>query len=310
MKEKINRRIGWIDIAKGISMILIVISHIPIINSPFVETFKFYHVPIFILLSGLFFKPNLTFRNFLSKYTNRLLKPYYIYGGLIAAIWHFDPNKWLHYVLGTRACASLWFLTLLFSVMLIAYTINKLNNLFQWISICVSLVLAWLVPYYLGVTFPMNIDAALYMLPFFFIGFKYRDFIIYHKVNISISLSILLFFIVFSKFSNFKAFIPNAYYQHYAFLPISIIGAFAGCYMIIGISYIVDRVRFLCYLKQYLLFVGKNSIIFLLLQQKLFLQFFPSVSLYPCDATVRFIACMLFCSLGTIVINKWLKWTI
>ena len=310
MKEKPSSRIEWIDIAKGISMVLIVISHIPIINSPFVETFKFYHVPIFILLSGLFFKPNLAFKDFISKYASRLLKPYYIYGFLIAVIWHFDPNKWLHYILGTRACASLWFLTLLFSTMLITYIINKLNNVFQWIIILVSIFLAWLIPLILGITLPMNIDAALYMLPFFFVGFKYRTLIIYHKVNISISLLILLLFIVFSRSPNLKAFIPNAYYQNYAFLPISIIGAFAGCYMIIGISHLVNRIRLLYYSKQYLLFVGENSIIFLLLQHKLFLLFFPPMSLYSYDAFVRFITCMLFCSIGTIIINRWLKWTI
>lgn len=68
-----KKRIEWIDIAKGIGMVLVMLGHAPISYvSPFCDEISIhnvflysFHIPLFMFLSGLCFPIRiLNFRNF------------------------------------------------------------------------------------------------------------------------------------------------------------------------------------------------------------------------------------------------------
>lgn len=73
-----KKRIEWIDMAKGLGMILVMLAHAPFPNS-FIKEIYTFHMPLFFLLSGLLFsvtKYN-SFKKFFIKKVKSLLVPYF-----------------------------------------------------------------------------------------------------------------------------------------------------------------------------------------------------------------------------------------
>lgn len=64
-------RITYIDLAKGLCMILVVYFHVKDnfyhISMSFDSTIRMFHMPLFFVLSGMFFNGNVDFRNFAVK---------------------------------------------------------------------------------------------------------------------------------------------------------------------------------------------------------------------------------------------------
>jgi acyltransferase len=51
-----NKRIGWIDIAKGITILLVIVGH-TLIGYKVNDYIYAFHMPLFFICSGLLFKP-------------------------------------------------------------------------------------------------------------------------------------------------------------------------------------------------------------------------------------------------------------
>ncbi|RGZ89078.1 hypothetical protein DW966_13695 [Bacteroides stercoris] len=64
-----------IDIAKGLGIFLVVWGH----TSATPEWISAFHMPLFFFLSGIFFRPNPNWCQFLKSKSRRLLVPYIIY---------------------------------------------------------------------------------------------------------------------------------------------------------------------------------------------------------------------------------------
>ncbi len=73
------KRIEYIDIARGIGILLVVMGHNDFsLISPFVyQVIYSFHMPLFFFLSGYFLDPSVPFFDFLRKRFNSLLKPYF-----------------------------------------------------------------------------------------------------------------------------------------------------------------------------------------------------------------------------------------
>lgn len=69
-----QQRIEFIDLAKGICIILVVLLHI--VPSANIPELRFIRIPLYFILSGLFFKDYGSFRNFLKKKVNNILIPF------------------------------------------------------------------------------------------------------------------------------------------------------------------------------------------------------------------------------------------
>ena len=78
MKEA-SKRIEWIDLAKGICIFLVVFQHVSValdIDYPLKTQFTSFRMPLYFILSGLFFKQYEGFIGFLKRKTNKLLIPF------------------------------------------------------------------------------------------------------------------------------------------------------------------------------------------------------------------------------------------
>ena len=83
MEGQANKsRLAWIDIAKGIAIISILMQHIPFKDvkgsALFVPYVGQYHVPIFFLVAGFFLSTKMPLRRFVREKALRLLVPYLI----------------------------------------------------------------------------------------------------------------------------------------------------------------------------------------------------------------------------------------
>ncbi len=74
-----SKRIEYIDIARGIGILLVVMGHNDFaVISPFAyKVIYSFHMPLFFFLSGYFLNTAVGFWNFLKKRFNSLLKPYF-----------------------------------------------------------------------------------------------------------------------------------------------------------------------------------------------------------------------------------------
>ncbi len=72
------KRVEYVDIAKGIGIVLVVMGHNDFaLISPFAHKLIYsFHVPMFFFMSGMFFKPDLPFWIFVQQRFKKLLKPF------------------------------------------------------------------------------------------------------------------------------------------------------------------------------------------------------------------------------------------
>ena len=92
MKE----RIEWIDLAKGMSIILVAYGHMGLAGVPVLGSWlASFRMPFFFLVSGLLFDaakyPSL--KSFLQRRWSTLIRPFFIFSALVlAAYWYLEPE--------------------------------------------------------------------------------------------------------------------------------------------------------------------------------------------------------------------------
>ncbi|MFZ5857866.1 MAG: acyltransferase family protein [Chloroflexota bacterium] len=74
-----EKRIGYIDIAKGLGILVIVLAHNDLSGyHPTLHKFIYaFHIPLFFFLSGMFFRPERAFSETVKRRFNTLMKPYF-----------------------------------------------------------------------------------------------------------------------------------------------------------------------------------------------------------------------------------------
>ncbi|MGE5462843.1 MAG: acyltransferase family protein [Syntrophothermus sp.] len=180
------KRIEYIDIARGIGILLVVMGHndFALVSPLLYKLIYSFHMPLFFFLSGYFLNPNAEFWSFLRKRFNSLLKPYFftifmiyfmsisfgrisfetVIGRTIKAL--YGAGHYLDWV-------QLWFLPHLFVVSLYAYffykTAGRINN--RWVRWLILLVTLFIASLYLQTFYPFKISVLgkgyeLFGLPF------------------------------------------------------------------------------------------------------------------------------------------------
>ncbi|AYC28682.1 acyltransferase family protein [Paenisporosarcina cavernae] len=205
-----NTRLTWVDVTKGLLMILVVIGHYPgHLDFPLGKYIYWFHMPAFFLLSGMFFKPILEkgkTKEAIYKRFMQLIVPYLFFLVMITVIRYgmeigagnTDLSWYLHdlwtLVIGGRfargAYGVFWFVTTLFFAYLFFIVMTKyLSRAKQFVLLIALYVLAHLESIYAmqiiggapdkaSQTIPMiwNIDVAFMALVYFAIGFYWKDF--------------------------------------------------------------------------------------------------------------------------------------
>lgn len=143
-----TKRVKYIDIAKGIGIVLVVMGHndFALISSFAFKLIYSFHMPMFFFMSGMFFKPDIPFQLFARRRFNRVLKPFLVTILLIYFMRVFFSK--VSIIVATRNLlknlyanghylnwVQLWFLPHLFAVSFFAYFFIQLvrqTNLHKW----------------------------------------------------------------------------------------------------------------------------------------------------------------------------------
>lgn len=189
-------RIEYIDLAKGLCIILVVIYHMIeyySLEMPLNNFFKAFRLPLYFFLSGMFFKKYNGFYDFLRRKVNKLIVPF-IFWFLFLSVFVSSLLSQIGIVLwSTRSItiwdkltdwitaetfpnAPIWFILCLFEVNILFYLCliftekKKKGTLMLFISCLLGGgigILLW----YFKVNLPIYIDSSFTALPFFMFGY-------------------------------------------------------------------------------------------------------------------------------------------
>ena len=161
-------RYEFVDLMKGVCIILVVIQHLVgqcAVNPPWLTTFR---MPLYFMLSGLFFSSYGSFRVFLLKKVNSLLIPFGVTWLICMA------HIYLHYgnlrIDPLKYNVAIWFLIALFEVGIIFYVLCKLPK--EWMRGLAALLIS-VSGYMLNsyhITLPFYLDSAMTATIFYYIG--------------------------------------------------------------------------------------------------------------------------------------------
>lgn len=183
-----NKRIEWLDIAKGIGILLVILGHCLNINQRSFHLIFTFHMPLFFLLSGYVFKDKVPFFKFIGKKFKTLIIPFlgFFALGLIVTFlvpqWRTElslagikNDLWLANPDNAHN-SSIWFLVCLFLVSIAFWLLMKLPK--------ALLPLLLFAIYELGIKYsvertvffgynrlPFNLDVLPVALMFFAIGY-------------------------------------------------------------------------------------------------------------------------------------------
>ena len=156
-----TERIEYIDIAKGIGILLVALAHADVsLFSPYLHRLIYsFHMPLFFFLSGYFFNPDIPFWVLLKKRFNTVLKPYLVTILLIYIASLSFTNMRFATVFGRIAKSlyatgyyidwvQLWFLPSLFVTSLFAFLFYRIvliriyNRYMRWLILLAVLAVA------------------------------------------------------------------------------------------------------------------------------------------------------------------------
>lgn len=270
-----KKHLLWIDLIKGIAVILVVIGHNLQDEMILFKIIYSFHVPLFFLISGYCFNIREldTFSSIIKKKSIALLKPYYILGAISAIIYSIYINNSITVLKTYYFCnrkqmggetpfnTPLWFLPCLFGVTILYYLLFKYTKkLVTCIFVCVFAFIGYIVKdkYFV----PYSLDSGFYYLIFFAtgnylrngkIGNVIRDTkISYAMISMIIFLSQIFTIIYDIEFNAFFSFI-------YSFVL-----ALSGIYICYYISKALSS-RSLNFLSRTISYLGKNSLLMMAL---------------------------------------------
>lgn len=180
-----NNRIEFIDLAKGICILYIVLGHIGVnINFPGLGNMINIAMPTFFVLSGLFVKSYGSVKSFLINKINKILIPFLFFYLLGYSV--FYVVNWIEPGLVVSDAKSvldvfsqrqyfngpIWFLLALFWTNIMFCVIHEYLSK-EWLRAVVVLLIG-VVGMYLGrndIYLPCVVDSAMTALPFFYFGY-------------------------------------------------------------------------------------------------------------------------------------------
>ncbi|QGQ97215.1 hypothetical protein EHS13_21170 [Paenibacillus psychroresistens] len=297
---KENKREHWIDIAKGIGIMLVVAGHE---GNPFTYHYFFwFHMPLFFLLSGYLFKQIASkseLKALIYKRAKQLLIPYFMFFLLIASLKFFFtlPHNKTGAVLfikdifrslyGGRALfdyyAVFWFITCLFLTQIVFAIICLFlkSNTARISIISLAFILAHIEIFFKLTKYPIPwaADIVLITLAYYGIGYYLRQIISTYK-SLKFSLPIVLTSIVIVILAIFHKLpfnldLKQQVYTNLALdLIIPIVLAIAICYL--------SQLLSMTLLKKPLANLGKHSLTIMYLHMPLNIllkMYFPAYGL-------------------------------
>ena len=284
--KKINKtRKGYLDIAKAIGIIIVLINHVELQLGKANFFLGVFFVSEFFLLAGMTFhnRDCETIKNFAIKKAKRLLLPYGIYsmfylgwyslraiaGGSFAitdfvrkvagcfyARNYIFPVREDKVYLMEIMNAPMWFLPALFLSLLGYFVLSKwLGDKKKW-GVLTAFLLSMLCHYTLPILLPWSIDTALAMMPLLYFGEKLatKDYVTATRKQLwLLPLTLLAFVLLTTINGNGNLSIGNYGNSMLLYLIISFLGSF----LCIMFSFFIEK--YLHFLSKVLIIIGENT---------------------------------------------------
>lgn len=281
-----TNRIEFIDLAKGICISLVVLLHVfGELSGVIIQIMNLFRMPLYFVLSGLFFKTYDGLLPFIKKKTNKLLIPFFLTFSIIV----LPTTVFLNTLEGKTTTlynlfiggagklnlgidGAIWFLLCLFAVNIYFYLIFllvKRNMIGITILSMACGISGYLLSHY-GLYLPMWMDSALTAMPFFLFGYLLRCYskVLYgliskRDVKIAIiSLFALLFVFLYDQWRGESLILYGENTFDISFLSLYFGGIF-GTYLILVISKYFGRLPIISYVGRYSIVVLLTHLLFL-----------------------------------------------
>jgi acyltransferase len=322
-------RLHWIDIAKGIGILLVIYGHALNGNS-FRYIIYSFHMPLFFLLSGIVFRhiDHEKLSAFLKKDYQKILLPYFIFASLSMVYWllTMDPKDRTPYEVGKQIFGifygngnagfltynvALWFLPCLFITKLGFWLLTTVSEKkkFLLISLFIFSVLGFLVSiYFKKVYLPFGLESALTAIVFFGAGYflheeSERVKAFFHRYNTAIFLAggVIMVIVATVSFQAYGFQVDMRTNKMYNYLYFYIAAA-AGILGTFALSRRIGKSRLLEYLgrSSMMLFVWHTLIfttltdILLLFVSKSFIKTYQNTLLAPLYTVIAIVTIFFF----------------
>ena len=263
-----SQRIGYLDIAKGVGILLVVLGHNDLNTyASFLYKIIFsFHMPLFFFISGMFFKPEIEIVQLIKKRFHTLVKPYFFSILLIYFVALFFSGRMGFYTIGYRIAKAfygsgyyldwvqMWFIPALFVVNLVAFGFHRLLSRFpgwvKWIGLPGMLAvgvwtIGWFYPYHLPFPnlelngLPWNLDLALVAGFYYLLGFQVRQRVSERIIRspwllLGTSLTNLAIVINLPSVMDLNT-------RSYPYPLLSTVACLAGIFFILSLSYWLDK---------------------------------------------------------------------
>lgn len=285
-KSLTKTRFDDIDILRGLGIIIMVMGHVGF-SGIFDVWIHTYHMPLFFVISGFFFKKreNFNVKALIAKKAKTLLIPYLFFGIFHYVLWLFvftEPefNKleplmrlFSFNTVHLPIAGALWFFTALFFCEifynLIVYSIKK-ENVTTILIVAVSMLVS-LVTVFTDFRLPLTLDISLSCLVYYHAGRYLRLFVdkysirekckLHYKKTFLISVVLMIINVILTFCNGYV----NIKMGWHAFVPLTWINAFIGITSLYLFSvFVANKLSFMV---KPLSFVGRNSIVYLCLNQ-------------------------------------------
>lgn len=269
-----KQRIDWLDFAKILTMLFVIIDHLGLENRGIRDYIWSFHMPVFFYISGIFNSNKLTWTDFIKKNFYRLLLPVILWHIIGMFTWEplisffTDRTNWLDKYLDAQvafvsgySCGFGWFMICLFWLKIIDRILDR-YKFGRHFGIAILPLACYFIHLYIKI--PFYVLNAFMAYPFFAMGYYSKDRLLNSCVSFSIkkcclfvaSTVILVILVFFNRCGSLNAI-------EYGNNPIILyMQGFVGCIWIVVISMMLYKML----THRILSILGNGTIVLLLLQ--------------------------------------------
>lgn len=280
-----KKRLNWLDISKGIAILMMIVGHVYIIPwQPFRKIIFSIHMPLFFVAAGFVLGIHNGKIN-LKQSAKRLLVPYlitavltflisWIKNGNISLINELERILWASGVAADYGpglpitgqtsipiIGALWFLPCMFFAklffQLILHGLKKMPEIVRAVAVVCLSALGYIIGQHYKI--PLNLDIALFSMVFFYAGYLMQNLKAIEIKRNSVGIICMFFWFLALKLNGIE--MSARFYRDFPLCLFVIAGAIGGCFAVFVIS--DEILQKIPVLNKFLIYCGQNSLIIL-----------------------------------------------